>query len=147
MNILQVMGCTSDQYGSMERYLVKKAETLGLNGNDFHIVFENTPKSRQFINDFNHKNRRIYQIEQKNFFDLQYYKMISKIIKAKNIDIVHTYFNPTNHYVNIFLTLRGFKKLVRTAANLPLTLALKGKENKNLTCFYLSLRHRFLSIF
>lgn len=147
MNILQIMGCTSDQYASMERYLVEKAKISNKSGNEFYVVYENIPTDKQFSEDFIQNGGKMFQLKQKNFYDFRYYKKILKIIKEKKIDVVHTYFTPTCHYVNIFLTLRGLKKLVRTGANLPLSRCDNGENKSAFYVMFISARHKILSLF
>lgn len=141
------MGCTSDQYASLERYLVEKARILTEKGSKLHVVYENMPRSREFIKDFNDAGGELYNIKFKNLFDLNSYRKIYRIIKNKNINVVHGYFSPTCHYLNIYLTLRGYKNLFRTATNLPLSINRNKKGRNPFSAFYLSLRHKMLSFF
>jgi len=139
------MGCNSNQYASMERYLVAKARYLSKEDSKFFVIYENTPKSKKFREDFIDVGGRLYDVKLKNFYSLNAYKQIYRIIKENNIDIVHTYFTPTCHYLNIYLCLRGFTNLVRTAANLPFTTRNNKKSLPPYLMLYFSLRQQCLS--
>lgn len=141
------MGCSSDQYASMERYLIEKARISKERGDKFFLVYENIPKSKLFIDDFVKKGGRLYYMKLNSFFDVSYYKKISKIIKNEEIDLIHSYFTPTCHYINIYLTMKRTKKLVRTAANLPISLNNRKKSQKAYFLFLFSIRQRLLSLF
>ncbi len=146
MRVLQVMGCTSDQYASMERYLIEKARFLKEKRACFHLVYENEPRSGYFINEFLKSGGRLYQFKLNHFLDGQYYHNIYRLIKKEKIDIVHTYFTPTSHYLNIYLFFHGFRNVIRTAANSPIY----GRENfwkKHHLKISFSLKHILLSIF
>ncbi len=144
MNILQVMGCTSDQYSSMEIYLVKKAAILKRRGHSFYVVYENIPKRREFRDDFKKNGGEVFSLKLNGIFSVNFFKGISKIIRERKIDLIHTYFTPTCHFLNFYLRVIGFKCVVRTAANLPLLKRSKKKRNAYLRT-WLSIRHRFLS--
>ena len=85
MNILQVMGCSSIQYASTEKYLVEKAKTLSKRGYKFFLVYEDIPKSRRFIRDFLDAGGKLYEIRLRNFFNLSNYRKIYRIIKEEDI--------------------------------------------------------------
>jgi len=110
-------------------------------------VYENNPTSENFVEDFQNAGGKIYKAKLKNIYDLKYYRKVYDIIIKNNIDIVHTYFTPTCHYLNIYLTFKGFKNLVRTAANLPISFKKNKKRYSLFTYIYYSIRHRFLSKF
>ena len=147
MNILQVMGCSSIQYASTEKYLVEKAKTLSKRGYKFFLVYEDIPKSRRFIRDFLDAGGKLYEIRLRNFFNLSNYRKIYRIIKEEDIEIVHSYFSPVCHYLSIYLTIRGFKNLVRTAANLPVSIRISKKWRNSYLRLYFSFRHKLLSLF
>ena len=139
------MGCHSNQYASMERYLVAKAKYLLKEDSVFSVIYESRPKSKKFREDFIDAGGRLYDVKLQNFYSFKAYRQIYKVIKENNIDIVHTYFTPACHYLNLYLSLRGFRNLVRTAANFPLT---KGNNKKSLPPhlkLYFSLRQQCLS--
>jgi glycosyltransferase involved in cell wall biosynthesis len=129
----------------MERYLVAKARNLSKEGSRFFVIYESKPKSKKFREDFVDVGGRLYDVKLQNFYSLDAYKQIYKIIIENNIDIVHTYFTPTCHYLNLYLSLRGFRNLVRTAANFPLTKANTKRSLPLYLKFYFSLRQQCLS--
>ncbi len=138
------MGCASNQYASLETYLIKKAKILSETGSTLFIVYENEPESKEFLRDLQAHGGHVYGIKHGNFPDLDFFREISRIIKKNQIDIVHSYFSPVCHYLNVYLTLMGLRKVVRTAPNLPLTINRQIKA-KNFRIFY-SLRHKALAI-
>ena len=121
MKVLQVMGCTSDQYASMERYLVRKADLLAQAGGALTVIYENRPRVAAFIEDFKAAGGVLLEQKMPRMTDLAYHRCIISRIRERRIDIVHTYFTPTCHAVALALRLRGFHAVVRTAANLPFT--------------------------
>jgi len=146
MNVLQVMGCTSDQYASMERYLVEKANYLSSHDSKLFLTYENTPKSEAFVQDFSTGGGYLSQNKVNGPFDFSSFGMIYRLMKKQDIGLVHTYFTPTCHYVNFFLALRGFRQVVRTAANLPVSLGRDKKRLNRRSKIYLSLRHKWLAM-
>ncbi len=119
MNILQIMGCTSNQYASMEYYLIEKAKYLREKECQLIVVYENIPQSKNFINDFSSNGGILKQEKMHSFWDLRYVLKILSIIKKNDIDVIHSYFTPTCHFIAIWLLLCKYRKIVRTAANMP----------------------------
>ncbi len=119
MNILQVMGCTSEQYASMERYLVAKADTLAKRGGRLVVVYENAPKSSEFVEDLVAVSGVLEQARLCSTCDFGYYRQIRRLMRGHDVDVVHCYFTPTSHRLALALRLRGFRHVVRTAANMP----------------------------
>jgi len=120
MNILQVMGCTSNQYASMERYLVHKAGRLSAAGGRLTVIYENTPVCEAFIHDFVTAGGSLVRDRMTSYGDLGFFLRLRRIIKTQEIDLVHAYFTPTCHAVGLFLRTTGLAPVVRTAANLPI---------------------------
>lgn len=145
MNVLQIMGCTSDQYGSMERYLVEKAAILEIKGGRLTVTYENEPVCADFIIDFKDTGGDLlkFNFDHSNFY--QHYRHLKEIIWRKKIDVVHAYFTPTCHYVMAACATYGFRNRFRTSANLPLTLFRhhKGIGGYNEQVF--RLKQRFLA--
>ncbi len=147
MNILKVMGCTSNQYASMERYLVEKSKRIVSDGGTFVVIYENHPVSEEFIRDFEKTGGILLEDKLEHVLDIACYRRLSRIIKQYDIDVVHNYFTPTCHRVAIYLKLTGFSKLVRSAANMPYVIP-AGKDFDNYKVpLKLRIRHRFLSFF
>lgn len=119
MKVLQVMGCTSNQYASMERYLVRKAERLTAGGGQLTVIYENDPDSRDFSRDFSAAGGRLVQDRMKSSRDIGYARRMLALAREDRIDVVHAYFTPTCHVVALAFKLRGGPPVVRTAANLP----------------------------
>jgi glycosyltransferase involved in cell wall biosynthesis len=147
MIVLQIMGCTSDQYGSMERYLVAKARALRGRGGHLKVVYENFPSSDRFIGELTNAGGELCHMKMRSTRDYRYLRNIRKLIKRELIDIVHVYFAPTSHSVSIFLWLRGFRNIVRTAPNLPAAFRRGGSKSRFLSARYHAFRHRFLARF
>jgi glycosyltransferase involved in cell wall biosynthesis len=122
MNILQVMGCTSDQYASMERYLVRKASLCQKQRSRLHVIYENEPASSAFKEDFERAGGILFRLKCSGPIDIRYYHDLHGIIRNHDIDVVHAYFTPTCHYVMMACLLFGIAKRFRTSANLPYTL-------------------------
>lgn len=117
------MGCTSNQYASMERYLVAKSYFLRKKGHQFFVIYEDEPKSNEFIRDLKNAGAILIILKIENFFEIKKLIRFCRILRDNEIDIVHTYFNPTWFYAAIMTRLVGIRKLYRTAPNLPLTLS------------------------
>ena len=147
MNILQVMGCTSDQYGSMERYLVAKARALGDRGDHLIVVYENTPQSDRFIRELMDSGGELRRMKMKSRLDCVYCRSIRRLIKSENVGIIHVYFAPTSHSLSFYLALSGFKSVVRTAPNLPRAFRREKHKIHHLSERYFAFRHRFLARF
>jgi glycosyltransferase involved in cell wall biosynthesis len=143
MNIFQIMGCTSDQYASLENYLVRKAKICKKDGHIFIVGYNNIPKSSDFIKDLTAEGAFLYRLEANSFFDFHFITTFHKIVKEHKIDIVHAYFAPTRHYAIIIAWLLGIKKRYRQGANLPLS----QNKKKGLTFKIFIFRHRILSHF
>lgn len=143
MNIFQIMGCTSDQYASLENYLVRKSKICKERGYCFVVAYNNTPKSKDFIKDLKSAGALLYKLEATSFLDFRFFNEFRRIIKKHKINIVHAYFAPTRHYAIIAAWLLGVKKRFRQGANLPLS-----RNNKTGLSFKLFLfQHCFLSLF
>lgn len=142
-SIFQVMGCTSDQYASMERYLVKKAEICRQNGIRFFVAYNNVPKCQEFIYDLGQQGASLFKLECKSIFDIRFYIEFSKIIKEYNIGTVHAYFAPTRHYAIVFSWLLGVQTRLRQAANLALVGHDKHKFKDKLYFFKQRILSRF----
>lgn len=127
MNILRVMGCESKHYGSMEKYLEALALECKKQQIKLYILYENTPESKEFIVNAEKNGAVFIRLKMKNKFDLNFLYGLYKIIKDKNIDIIHSYFSPTCHYTAFIGKIAGIKTL-KTAGNMPLHshLAIKG---------------------
>ena len=145
MNVLQIMGCTSDQYASMERYLVGKAKALSANGSRLVVVYENMPKSERFVEDFREAGGVLECGKLRGIRDFSYYGRIRALIREWEIDIVHGYFTPACYYVALALRLRGFSHVVRSAANMPFGIGGGGQAEDGGPTFRACLRHRMLA--
>lgn len=145
LKVLQVMGCTSDQYGSMERYLVAKAQALRNRGGHLVVVYENTPQSDRFIRELVDAGGELRQMRMRGRFDGAYLHKTRNLIMKENVGLVHLYFGPTSHALSIYLGLRGYRHLVRTAPNLPSAFRRPGQKMHGRLGRYLALRHRFLA--
>jgi glycosyltransferase involved in cell wall biosynthesis len=143
MNILQIMGCTSDQYASLEHYLVLKAKTCRENGSTFVVAYNNVPASQDFINDLRNQGAVLIKLEANSILNIAFYVKFIQILKKYKIDILHAYFAPTRHYAVFSGWLFGVKKRYRQAANLPLS----GKCKSGLKYKLFLLRHRILASF
>lgn len=121
------MGCTSNQYGSMERYLVRKARICKEKGFRFFVAYEDEPSSAEFVNDLKSSGGILFKLKCLSWSDLRFYFKLHSVIKGKNIDVIHAYFTPTCHFVMIASFFLGIRKRFRTSANLPYTLF---KSNK-----------------
>jgi glycosyltransferase involved in cell wall biosynthesis len=137
------MGCTSDQYASLESYLVRKARICKGKGYNLIIGYNNVPKSNEFIKDLKSEGAHLYKLEANTFFDLSFCITFSKIVKNHKIDVLHAYFAPTRHYAIIAAWLLGIKKRYRQCANMPL--ANNRKAGMSFKLF--SLKHQLLSWF
>jgi len=147
MNILQIMGCTSIQYGSMEKYLLEKGKYCNKHKHNFIIIYDNLPESDEFRKDIISNNIELLVKKLNNPLDIKYYHWLYKIFKKYKIDIIHCYFAPTRHYAIFFSWLIGVKKRFRQAANLPLH-GFRRNSNLNSIKFYrFKLIHRILSLF
>jgi len=122
MTILQIMGCTSDQYGSMEQYLVAKAQYLHNLSHKLIVAYENIPKSKEFIQDFKYNGGELIYFKFRSSYNFENYFSFYKLIKNKKIKILHTYFSPACYYAALVGRFAGIRKIYRTAANLPLSL-------------------------
>lgn len=146
VNVLQIMGCTSEQYASMEWYLVRKAQVLSERDSRLIVVYENKPKSEEFQRSFRESGGILEQGSFGSFRDCMFFGGLKALITDWEVDIVHAYFTPTCHYVSITLHMMGFTKIVRSAANMPFGvvaggLAKDGKPRKRTR-----LKHRILSL-
>lgn len=138
MNILQVMGCTSDQYASMERYLVHKARRLSGQNSVLTVMYENTPRSQAFTDDLTAAGGQLLKDRMSSSHDLSFLLRLRKRVRVQGIDLVHAYFTPTCHHVAWFLRVTGFRHVVRTAANMPIP---NGRVPSHAVCW----RHRLLA--
>lgn len=145
MNILQVMGCTSDQYASMERYLIGKAQELSQEESQLVVVYENTPRSERFVGDLLEAGGLLVCLKLRGIWDVSYYSRVCALIKERKINIVHCYFTPTCHYLAEALRLKGFRNVVRTAANMPFGVPRYGNGGIR-PGFGTRLRHRALAL-
>ena len=144
MNVLQVMGCTSDQYASMERYLVGKARALSMQGSQLIVIYESTPKNLSFVSDLREAGGVLKQSKLQGPRDFSFYSHIHSLIRVHEVNVVHTYFTPTCHYLALALRLSGFHKVVRSAANMPYSkgdMSAPDSRPKLRDC----LRHRYLA--
>ncbi len=144
-SVLQIMGCTSDQYASMERYLVGKAKTLLENGSRLVVVYENTPKSARFVEDFCGAGGVLERGKLRGIRDFSYYGQIRALIREWKIDIVHGYFTPTCYHVALALRLTGFRHVVRSAANMPFGIGGGSQAEDGRPTFRARLRHQMLA--
>ena len=143
MNIFQIMGCTSDQYASLEHYLVLKAKICRENGSGFVVAYNNIPASRDFINDLLNQGAILEKLEANSILNLAFHIKFFRIVKKYKIDVLHAYFAPTRHYAVFLAWLFGVKRRYRQAANLPLS----GKRKSGLKFRIFLLRHRILASF
>ena len=120
MNILQVMGCTSDQYASMERYLARKAEVLSRDGSRLVVAYENTPRSDAFVQDLRDAGGILEKCRMGGVSDRGFHSQVRALMGRHEIDVVHGYFTPTCYQLALGPRLRGFNRIVRTAANMPI---------------------------
>lgn len=119
ISVLRVMGCESKHYGSMEKYL----EALALECKNKHIklylLYENTPESNEFLSNAVMNSATFIRLKMKDKWDISYLYNLYKIIKAYEIDIIHSYFSPTCHYTAFIGKIAGIKT-IKTAGNMPL---------------------------
>jgi len=137
------MGCTSDQYASLEHYLVLKAKICRENGSRFIVAYNNVPASQDFINDLVSQGAVLLRLEANSILNIAFFIKFIGIVKKYKIDILHAYFAPTRHYAVVSAWLCGVKKRYRQAANLPLS----GKCKSGLKYKLFLLRHRILASF
>lgn len=145
MNVLQVMGCTSDQYASMERYLVRKAEVLSREGSQLVVVYENIPRSAAFVEEFRAAGGTLEHNKLRGAADFSFYGQVRALIEEHKIGIVHCYFTPTCYYLALTLRLSGFHNIVRTAANMPFGLGSGDCTRAGRPTLSASLKHRALA--
>jgi glycosyltransferase involved in cell wall biosynthesis len=143
MNIFQIMGCTSDQYASLETYLVLKAKLCKQRGDTLIIGYNNIPESKEFIYDLQSQGARLYKLEAHSLFDFRFFSVFRRIIILNKIDLVHAYFAPTRHYAIIYAWLLGIKKRFRQGANLPLV----HFKSRGIQFILFSMNHYLLSLF
>lgn len=146
-HILQIMGCTSDQYGSMERYLVAKARWCSNQGYRLFVVYENQPASSAFVDDLVSLGGVLLKMKCKSLVDLQFYRQLKTIARKEKIEIIHAYFTPTCHYVMFACLLLGIRKRFRMSANLPLTLYRSATQKGSNQELLYKAKQRLLSIF
>lgn len=147
MNVLQIMGCTSDQYGSMERYLVRKAFWLRKRKGKLWVAYDNIPSSSIFIKDLQQNGAEILQLKCGVFLDFRFFKKFYALIKDNKIDVVHAYFTPTCHYVMFACFFMGLKGRFRSSANLPLTLFQKYNVNSFFSVSFFMFKQRLFARF
>lgn len=145
MNVLQVMGCTSDQYASMERYLVRKAEVLSREDSRLVVVYENTPRSEAFVQDFRFAGGILEQCRLRGATDNRFHRQILALITKYAIRVAHGYFTPTCYHLALGLRLRGFNNIVRTAANMPLWGGAETLARDKMPTLHDRLKHRALA--
>jgi glycosyltransferase involved in cell wall biosynthesis len=146
ITVLQVMGCTSHQYASMERYLVGKALALSEKGWRLIVVYENIPRSEQFVNDLREAAGVLECGKLRVILDFSFFGQIHALIKKWKIDIVHGYFTPTCYAVALALRLTGFSHVVRSATNLPFGIDGANLAKDGRPTFRARLRHRALAL-
>jgi len=166
LNILRVMGCPSYKFGGQERYLVKFANSCRRKKYQLYIIYENNPKSDEFITALVAEGAELISLKPKRYlekiiywnswkkflskwydsFDINALRNINKIIKENNIHIVHSYFSPSL-YALFAGKLLG-KKTFRTIGN-PIFSAEKRQSflNNQIKILYCYLRHIFPTIF
>lgn len=144
LNILRVMGCESLHYGSMERYLVCLTKKCTQRGHCLHIVYENVPISGEFIREIYESGGNLIELKMRNKLDVFFLFKLRKIIINHNIDIVHSYFPFTWQYASVVACLM-WRKVLRTAGNMPLTSKLPEKITKTFK-LKTSMRQRLFAI-
>lgn len=147
MNILQVMGCTSDQYASMERYLVRKAGFCKDRNHGFWVAYESIPASEEFIQDLQDNSGVLLELRSSGKLDWEFYRRLYHAIKENHIEVVHAYFTPTCHYAMVASMFIGVKKRFRTSANLPYTLFKTGPKTSRYAETVFKLTQRALALF
>jgi len=147
MNVLQVMGCESNQYASMERYLVHKADFARRQGHQLFVAYEGEPASERFVHDFSERGGVLLQLKCNGFLDWSFYGRLKKIIGENAIDVVHAYFTNTCHYAMIASFALGVRRRFRTSANLPSTLFKREREPNRISMKLFVMRQRILSWF
>ena len=147
LKILRFMGCDSVRYGSHERYLVKFVKAAARCGHSVTIVYDSPPQITEYREDILNAGGQFFYLRLRNSFDLTFFVKLSRLIRAHNINVIHSYFTPSCHYVMLYAWLTGIRKRFRTSANMPLTTHSGIRNISSLFKWQFGLKQRFYSTF
>jgi glycosyltransferase involved in cell wall biosynthesis len=131
--LVHVMGWSSQQYGSFERFLVELARQCRSADLRTHLVFRNTPPSQEFLNDVPAEIHVVRELSPKSF--ASFATALSALLKRTSATHLHAHFGADAYGALALARLRGVERRFYTKHNTP-----RGRRSAGSR-----LRHRWLA--
>jgi len=124
------MGYPFKQYGSLERYMVFLSKECKERGHRAFIHFDSDsmPYNDQYVRDVYEAGGEIVGFPMNGSHDVKYLFKMRRLIKEKNIQVVHSYFSPGCHFASWAAFICGVKGIFRTIGSMPYTHKVKFRS-------------------
>jgi len=121
LNILRVLGYPFKQYGSLERYMVCLSRECKKRDYRILIHFDSSsmPYDKQYVRDIYNAGGEIVGFPMNGKYDIKYLIKMMRLIKSREVNVVHSYFSPACHLTSWAAWLCGVKGIFRTIGSMP----------------------------
>ncbi len=121
LNILRVMGYPFKHYGSLEGYLIQLSRECQKRGHKafLHFDSDSMPYDEEYVSDAFDAGCEIVGFSIDGKIDISYLTKMIRLIRKKEINVVHSYFSPACHIASFAAWLCGVKGIFRTIGSMP----------------------------